>query len=54
MLSEIDDVSAGKISWQMNNKTYFVSISVSVIDLFAMEDMSWNSFVQEEFSTKTN
>ena len=54
LLSEIDDVLVGKFVWQKNIRTYFVSLSVSVIDMFAMEDMFWNAFVPEEFSTKTN
>ena len=54
LLSEVDDVSAGKFAWQMNISTCFVSISVSVINMFARKDMFWNSFVPEEFSTKTN
>ena len=48
LLSEIDDVLAGKCAWQMNFRAYFDS------DLFTIKDMFWNSFVPEEFSAKAN
>ena len=54
LLSEIDDMLVGKLAWQKNIRTYFVSISVSVIVMFAVEGMFWSSFVPEEFSSKTN